>query len=139
MLRATLTKKSFCEYLKTSFRRHFMVSTTYLPTYLPTYSLYILSAFKCVSFRPLSTHSWHNISITTHFELENSVWSDAWIKSNPNFPIVALKVTKAFFLKNDQLKSSQKVDKCLGYLQKTICCQELSNTDQSGHSVGDLF
>ena len=76
------------------------------------------------------------VDLTSH---TTPVWPDAGIKSNPNFPIVALKVTKAFFLKNDQLKSSQKVDKCLGYLQKTICCQELSNIDQSGHSVGDLF
>ena len=57
---------------------------------------------------------------------------------NPNFPILAPKITKvAFYCKVTFLKIAQKVSNYLGHFNQKIWCQELSKIVQSGHTADD--
>ena len=64
-----------------------------------------------------------------------SVWPDAGIKINPNFLVLAQKVTKvAFYYIVIYFKIAQKVSKCLGHFSEKICYQELSKIAQTGYT-----
>ena len=68
-----------------------------------------------------------------HFD--HTVWPEVGVKSGPNPPKVAPKVSTAVFCKSTILHNSPKCCSTFGLLLKEICPQELSKIAQSGHTA----